>query len=68
LITDENSNSCFGNTCTYFGVKVNQDLVLVSLVFQIGPQTAIPVERARRELSIDMAVRGPVMKFNENTT
>jgi len=39
-----------------------------SLVFQIGPQTAIPMERAWRELSIDTAVCGLILKFSENMT
>jgi len=49
---------CFGNT--NFRVKVKRDYVMFSLVFQIGPQTAISMERARGELDIDMAVCGPI--------
>ena len=40
---------------------------MFSLVFQIGLRTAIPVERARRKLSIDIAVGGPIIKFNKKT-
>jgi len=38
-----------------------------SLVFQICPQTAISMERAWRELSIDMAVDGPILKLKKKT-
>jgi len=53
---------------THFGVKVKREHVVYSVFFQIRPQTAISMEKARRELSIDMAVRGPILKFNENTS
>jgi len=33
---------------------------VVFFTFQIGPQTATPMDRAVRELSIDMAVGGPI--------
>ena len=61
----DNSNSCLGYTYSHFGVKVKWDHVVFSLVFKIGPSTAISMERALfsyqwkafwRELSIDMAV------------
>jgi len=53
---------------THFGAKVKRDYVVFSLLFPIGPQTAISMERARRELSIDMDVCGPIWKTGENTT
>jgi len=49
-------------------VKEEQNHVVISLVFKIGPQKAISMERARRMLSLDMAVCGTVLKFDEKTT
>jgi len=40
----------------YWDEGIERDLVMFTLVFQIGPQTDIPMERVRRELSIEMAV------------
>jgi len=51
--TDEN-NCCIWNTSTHFRVKVKRDYVMFSLVLEIDPQTCTPLERARRNLSIDM--------------
>jgi len=66
-ITDKN-NSRFAKIYSHFAVKIKRDQVLFSLVFQIDPQTAISLERIRRELSIDMAVGGPILKTSGNTT
>jgi len=54
----------FGNSCTNFEVTVKRDYVVFPLVLQIGPQIAIPRDRARRGISID----GLILKFNENMT
>jgi len=42
-------------------------LVVFGVIECPPSQTAIPMKMARRELSIDMAVSEPILKFNENT-
>jgi len=66
LYVDE-INFLFRKAFTSFGVKVKRDYVVFSIVFQIGPYIGIPLERARRELSIDMAVCRSIWKTCENT-
>jgi len=56
-----------GNSCTHLGVRVKRDHAVFSLVFKIGPSTAISMERTRRQLAIDMAVGGPILETRENT-
>jgi len=48
-------------------VKEKRDDVVLSLNAKIEPLTAAPIERTRRELSIDMALGGPILKFDEST-
>jgi len=59
-LTDKN-NPCFGDTYSHVGLKVKRDNVFL-LVFPIGPPTVTSMERAWRELSIDMTVAGPTWK------
>jgi len=59
--------NCFEDSYAHFKVNVNRDHVVFSLNFKKGFPTAIK-ERARRELSIDVAVGGPILKTSENTT
>jgi len=66
MFTDKN-NAYFGDTYPHCEVRVKRDHIVFLQVFPIGPQTGIPMERARRELSIDMAVVGPTLKTSENT-
>jgi len=57
----------FKDTYAHFGVKVKRDHVVFIQIFKIGFQTVIN-GRARRELSMDVAVGGAILKTCKNTT
>ena len=67
MLTPDNSNS-FQCNYTHFGVKAKGNYVVFPQVFQKDPPTVMQLNRTRRELSIDMAVGGPLLKTSENKT
>ena len=60
-------NLCFRDTYPHFGRKPYN--AVFTLVFKVGPRTAIVMESARRELSIYLwCVSGPSLENSENRT